>query len=102
MDKLTKAEYRILHSCARKSCKIDEYEANILLGYNYIRPDYKMNELDSANKYYAISHDGQVAYEHYHNYVYERRATSFRAWLALGVSFVSIALTIYNMSFMPA
>ena len=105
MDKITKSEYRMLRACTRKPCKFGEDEALSLLHNNYIRPQFTENingVVVSTSYYYEITHDGQVAYEHYHDYVFERRMVSFRAWLALGLSAISILLTILNMFFLSA
>ena len=102
MDKITKAEYRILRACARKSCKFEYNQVSALLGNKYIMPDYEKNKLNPSETeiYYGITHDGQVAYEHYHDLMYEQRMVSFRTWLALALSVISIVVAIVNVILM--
>ena len=100
MDKITKSEYRMLRACARNLCIFEDCQAYNLLINGYIKLHFTGNKPSASSNYYEITHSGQVAYEHYHDHLYERRMVSFRAWLALGLSAVSILLTILNMFFL--
>ena len=97
MDKITKSEYRILRACARKPCDLSDVEADNLYNIHYIDIDFSRSGSKPEHKCYYITHAGRLAYEHYHNYVFEQRMVSLRAWIALGLSGVSIIISIISL-----
>lgn len=99
MDKITRAEYRILRACAHKPREYEPKQISHLLHNRYLRPrdiENVLGVMQQTSNYYEITHDGRLAYEHYHEHIFEYRMVSFRAWLALALSAISIVVTVIH------
>ena len=102
MDQITKEEYLILRKCNRKSKKLDFEKISNLVRIQYLKPrdsEIRLGVSQQTSNYYEITHSGKIAYEHYHDHVFERRMVSFRAWLALALSAISIVVTVIHLFF---
>jgi len=104
LRELTKSEYFSLRKhCDRKPFErsdIEPIDLASLFSLGYLcraQADLRFeNDAKYADKI-VITANGLSAYEHYHDEIYNRRMTSMRSWIALGISALSLSVSVISL-----